>query len=225
MNFVLWYIDMDKRKIFISPSNQNANIYAWGNTNEAEQCGKIGNAVKTALERCGFAVKLEQWETMQKRVADSDSWGADMHLAIHTNASVNHTAGGTQVFFYAYNGYGNIACQKVFDELKGYTPGSNAEVCRRYSALYEVNKPNATSVYCEVEFHDVAEYAKWIVEHTSLIAECICKGICKYYNYDYVPPKETMYYVQCGAFKDRKNAEELAERLKKDGYSVYIKEV
>lgn len=212
------------RKIFISPSNQNANIYAYGNTNEAEQCGKIGKALQSALERCGFATKLMQWETMQKRVAESDAWGADMHIAIHTNASVNHTAGGSQVFFYAYNGYGDVASKAVFNELKGFTPGSNAEVCKRYSALYEVNKPLATSVYIEVEFHDVADYAKWIIENTELIAECICKGVCKFYKYDYVAPIKKMYYVQCGAFSNKENAEALATKLKNDGYKVYIKE-
>lgn len=212
------------KKIFISPSNQNGNLYAYGNTNEAEQCGKIGKAVKTALERCGFQTKLEQYDTMQNRVTHSDQWGADMHLAIHTNATGQHTAGGTQVFFYAYNGFGNVACQKVFEELKDITPGSNAEVCKKYSALYEVYKPNATSVYCEVEFHDVAAYAKWIIENTEAIAEAITRGICKFYTVDYVKPKETIYYVQVGAFKDKKNADALVEKLKKDGYNVYIKE-
>ena len=212
------------KKIFISPSNQNGNLYAYGNTNEAEQCGKIGKAVKTALERCGFQTKLEQYDTMQNRVTHSDQWGADMPLAIHTNATGQHTAGGTQVFFYAYNGFGNVACQKVFEELKDITPGSNAEVCKKYSALYEVYKPNATSVYCEVEFHDVAAYAKWIIENTEAIAEAITRGICKFYTVDYVKPKETIYYVQVGAFKDKKNADALVEKLKKDGYNVYIKE-
>ena len=212
------------KKIFISPSNQNGNLYAYGNTNEAEQCGRIGKAVKTALERCGFQTKLEQYDTMQNRVTHSDQWGADMHLAIHTNATGQHTAGGTQVFFYAYNGFGNVACQKVFEELKDITPGSNAEVCKKYSALYEVYKPNATSVYCEVEFHDVAAYAKWIIENTEAIAEAIVRGICKFYTVDYVKPKETIYYVQVGAFKDKKNADALVDKLKKDGYNVYIKE-
>lgn len=213
------------KKIFISPSNQNGNTYAYGNTNEAVQCGKIGKAVQAALERCGFLTKLEQYDTMQNRVLHSDQWGANMHLAIHTNASGNHTAGGTQVFFYAYNGFGNVASQAVYKQLKDLTPGSNAEVCRKYSELYEVHKPNATSVYCEVEFHDVSSYAQWIIEHTEAIAEAITKGICEFYSVDYVPPKQPMYYVQCGAFRNKSKADELAAKLKSDGYSVYIKEV
>ena len=212
------------RKIFISPSNQNANTYAYGNTNEAVQCGRIGKATEAALQRCGFLTKLEQYDTMQNRVLHSDQWGADMHLAIHTNATTQHTAGGTQVFFYAYNGFGNVACKAVFDELKGITPGSNAEVCKKNSALYEVHKPNATSVYCEVEFHDVAAYAKWIIENTEQIAEAITRGVCAFYNVTYIPPKEPIYYVQVGAFKDKAKAEALAAKLKADGYNYYIKE-
>lgn len=212
------------KKIFISPSNQNGNVYAAGKTNEAEQCGRIGKAVESALQRCGFMTKLEQYDTMQNRVLHSDQWGADMHLAIHTNASGQHTAGGTQVFFYAFNGYGNVACQAVFKELRELTPGSNAEVCRKHAELYEVHKPKATSVYVEVEFHDVPAYADWIINHTDAIAEAITRGICNYYSVEYKRPKEPIYYVQVGSFKDKKNAEALCKKLKADGYNYYIKE-
>ena len=41
------------KKIFISPSNQTRNLYAYGNATEAIQCGKIGVALQAALERCG----------------------------------------------------------------------------------------------------------------------------------------------------------------------------
>lgn len=39
------------KKIYLSPSNQNGNMYAYGNTNEMEQCNRIADAAKTALER------------------------------------------------------------------------------------------------------------------------------------------------------------------------------
>lgn len=178
------------KKIFLSPSNQNGNRYAYGNTTEDVQCGRIAVACKSALERCGFEVKLEQYDTMQNRVAHSNAWKADMHVAIHTNATEKHTAGGTQVYYYAANGYGNVAAKAVFDELKTITPGSNAEVYKKYSTLYEVRATKATAVYIEAEFHDVPEYAKWIIEHVTDLGEAICKGICKYYGVKYVAPKE-----------------------------------
>ena len=171
-------------KIFISPSNQNGNKYAYGNTTEDVQCGIIAKHLETALKRCGFETKLEQYDTMQNRVKHSDAWGADMHVALHTNA-FDGKVGGTRVFYYAVNGYGNVAAKCVYDELKEVTPGKS-DALKAYPTLYEVKFPKATCVYVEAEFHDVPEYAKWIIEHTKDIAEAICKGICEYYSREYV---------------------------------------
>ena len=33
-----------KKKVFLSPSSQTGNVYSYGNTNEAEVCGKIAQA-------------------------------------------------------------------------------------------------------------------------------------------------------------------------------------
>ena len=37
-------------KVYLSPSNQTDNRYAYGNTTEAVQCGKIADACRIALE-------------------------------------------------------------------------------------------------------------------------------------------------------------------------------
>lgn len=42
-------------------------------------------------------------------------------------------------------------------------------------------------MYCECEFHDTVEGAKWIVEHTTEIGEAIAKGLCKYLGVAFVP--------------------------------------
>ena len=52
-------------KVFLSPSNQYDNRYAYGNTTEGVQCGKIAEACKVALERSGVTVKLMHDESMQ----------------------------------------------------------------------------------------------------------------------------------------------------------------
>ena len=36
-------------KVFLSPSEQFNNAYAWGNTSEGLQCGKIANVCKLSL--------------------------------------------------------------------------------------------------------------------------------------------------------------------------------
>ena len=46
------------KKIYISPSDQTENRYAWGNTNEHAQCQRIAEAEAAALRRSGVEVKL-----------------------------------------------------------------------------------------------------------------------------------------------------------------------
>ena len=172
------------KKIYISPSNQNGNKYAYGDTTEDVQCGIIGRHLEKALKRCGFETMFGQYDSLANRVKSSNDWGADMHVALHTNA-FDGKVGGTRVFYYAVNGYGNVAAKCVYDELKGITPGKS-DAISAYPSLYEVRVPKATCVYVEAEFHDVPEYAKWIIEHTEDIAEAICKGICEYYDVLYI---------------------------------------
>ena len=82
------------KRIFLSPSNQDGNHYAYGNTTEDVQCGKIAAAAEKALKRCGFEVKTEQYDTMQNRVAHSNAWGADMRRYIPTPATAVWAAHG-----------------------------------------------------------------------------------------------------------------------------------
>ena len=61
-------------KIYISPSDQNRNLYAVGNTNEAVQCRALAQARVAALERCGFETRVNLSDTMEQRVAESNTW-------------------------------------------------------------------------------------------------------------------------------------------------------
>ena len=170
------------KRIFLSPSNQDGNRYAYGNTTEDIQCGKIAAAAEVALKRCGYEVKTEQYDTMQNRVAHSNSWGADMHIPIHTNA-YNGQVGGTRIFY----GAGGRAALAMLNALRDLTPGKSDGMGR--ANLYEISAAKATTVYVEAEFHDVPAYAKWIVEHTTDVGEAICKGVCAFYGRKYIEPK------------------------------------
>ena len=57
------------------------------------------------------------------------------------------------------------------------TPGA-PDVVRAYPALYEVKHPAASTVYIEVDFHDVPRVAEWIIANTTVIGETIAKGLC-----------------------------------------------
>ena len=167
-------------KVFLSPSNQYDNRYAYGNTTEGVQCGKIAEACKAALERSGVTVKLMHDESMQEKCAASNAFGADLHVPIHTNA-FNGTVSGTRMFYYAEGGEGQKACQAIFARLAPVTPGTSENI-RADASLYEVRVPAAPTAYIECEFHDNPTASKWIVENTGLIGETIARGICDYFG-------------------------------------------
>lgn len=172
------------KKIYLSPSSQPDNLYAYGNTNEQVQCRKIADACEIALKSCGFDVKNGGYGSMYDRVAESDAWGADLHVAIHTNAFDGETT-GTRIFCFNNYGEGYKASQAVFNALAPVTPGTSENV-RVDAELYEVRASDAPCVYIEVDFHDVAYIAEWIIENVELIGETICKGICDYFGVKYV---------------------------------------
>lgn len=172
------------KKIYLSPSDQTANKYAYGDTNEAVQCRRIADALEKALKRCGFAVKNNKTDSMQARVRESNNWGADLHVPLHTNA-YNGKVSGTRIFTYDKSGKGYKCAKKVFSFLAPVTPGASESISVD-DDLYEVKYTTAPCVYIESEFHDVAIVAKWIINHVGDIAEAICKGICAHFGVKYV---------------------------------------
>ena len=221
------------KRVYISPSDQTENRYAWGNTNEHVQCQKIAEAEAAALRRSGVEVQVAALgSTMAQRCAESDAWRADIHNCVHTNAA-NGKVSGTRMFCYSVPGKGYDACRSVFGQLAPLTPGTSENI-QANPKLFEVRVPNAPSVYCECEFHDTVEGAKWIVEHTTEIGEAIAKGLCKYLGVAYVPTRQetpkpaepaqgdTLYRVQVGAFAVRANADRMLEKLKAAGFAGFV---
>ena len=156
------------KKIYLSPSNQNRNTYATGGTNEMAQCDKIAAATAKALKRCGFEVMVAKSGTlMQTRCPESDKFGADIHMPIHTNAFNGKYTGGTRVF--CLNSNGRKAAEAVKSALGAISPGKDDSVSYK-TDLYEINVPKALTVYVECEFHDTVTGSNWIRNNTNAIA-------------------------------------------------------
>lgn len=229
------------KKIYISPSNQVYNTYATGNTNEKEQCHKIAKACVNYLKNKGFSVKCTYNDDMYERVRESNSFGADLHVAIHTNATVKHNVtGGTQILLYNLSGERKKVGQAVFSRLAPLTPGKSAERLIEKPDFYEINSAKGITVYVEAEFHDTKEGSDFIRKNTEAIGEAIAKGICDYYKVDADSTAEeaqtkkennassedkALYSVQVGAFRSKKNAENYIKKLKKAGFDGIIKKL
>ena len=85
-------------KVYLSPSNQPNNTYNGVATNERDNCRAIANKVKLSLERCGIEVKIGLKGS--DNVGESNAFGADLHLPIHTNA-FNKKARGASVLVHS----------------------------------------------------------------------------------------------------------------------------
>ena len=175
-------------RIYISPSCQTANKYAYGNTTEAIQCRAIAVLTVQALERCGFAAITNVTDDMDERMAESNAWNADLHVPIHSNA-FNKSAMGTQVYHDGVSGsISRKACSAIYKVLAPLSPGSSGERTRANPGLYEIRNSQAPTAYIEVAFHDTVTEAKWIINNKPKIAEAICKGICNLYGVPYIAP-------------------------------------
>ena len=224
------------KRIYISPSSQGDNAYAVGGTNEKEQCEKIAKACVAFLQKHGFQVKVRYNSDMYDRVAESNAFGADLHVAIHTNATAAHNVtGGTSILLYDLTGERKKAGQAVFDRLSPITPGNSAERLMAYPGFYEIKNTNSVCVYCECEFHDTREGAQFIINNTNAIGEAIAKGVCDYYGVKIIDEKapekennapskdETLYVVRAGAFKEKANADKRVSDLKNASFEAYVK--
>jgi N-acetylmuramoyl-L-alanine amidase len=176
-------------KVYLSPSNQPLNTYNGVKTNERDNCRAIANKVKVALERCGMEVKIGLKGS--SNVTESNNWGANLHLPIHTNAA-NKKARGAVVLAYSTSVSDMKYAEPMLAELKAIVlkqdAGRGIQIC---SDLSEITKTKAICTYVEVDFHDVPEVAKWLTTEHDKIAEAICKGVCKGAGITYKAPSTT----------------------------------
>lgn len=227
------------KKIYLSPSNQNGNQYKNQNTNEMEQCNRIAVAAEKHLKRNGYEVKrAPKGQDMNKSISESNKWGADVHVPIHTNAG-----GGSGPLVMVYSkAAGNMKyAQPVYNALlalstgkKGYGVRVGTEMTAGNYMPSELSDTAAVSVYCECEFHDSATLAKWIVANVDKIGEAIAKGVCKadgkaYKAKEQKEEKSSVFYrvfdetgKQIGAYSVIDNALNVAEKQLASGKEVKI---
>ena len=210
-------------KIYLSPSKQTANLYAAGGTNEQSQCNLIAAAAEKALRRCGFEVKrAPEGQEIEESVRQSNAWGADLHMPIHTNA------GGVRgcVVFISRRSDDRLAiAQPIYEEIDAITLYRSPYGVRE-KQFYEIRNSNAVCAYVECEFHDDPELARWIIANTGALGETICRGVCRGFGVEYIKEenekmvrwnnleampegyrKMAERYVEAGALRGKNNGE------------------
>lgn len=178
----------------------------------------------------------DQTLTLSQRADMANAWDADVLISVHINAGK-----GTGFETYVYNG--GVSSQTV--ALQNVLHGEILAAMRQFGNITDRGKKRANyavlretkmpAVLTENLFIDSND-AKLLKNEAFLkaVGEAHARGIAKFLG---LPQKTKLqpepkpqqkasygklYRVQVGAFKERENAERLAEELKKKGYTVYI---
>lgn len=161
-------------RVYLSPSAQIQNAYAGQDTNEQAQCNRIAEYARKALEKNGFTVnKAPQGQGYTTNTAHSNTWDADVHIAIHTNAG-----GGRGCEVYAWSGsLADRYVKAVYAAVDAVVenPGRGIKIGNH---LHEITATKAVCVYVECEFHDNVQGAKWIMDNAQVLGEAIARGVC-----------------------------------------------
>ena len=188
--------------------------------------GMLAEKLAPILQRCGFEVKIVHRSTLANKCNQSDAWGADLHLPLHSNA-FNGTVSGTRVMCMrtVEGQLGYEYSKKIFKQLDAVTPGTSSNISAQ-PQLYEIHAPQAPTVYVEVDFHDVPMVANWIIHNLDVIADAIARGVCDCFGVKYKADDThagpQIYRVQVGAFKNRDYAEAMKEKLIAAGYPAFV---
>ena len=174
-------------KVYLSPSNQTGNlgVKSVGYTNEEKEMNDLSNYIEKRLKENNVKVyrnnpngNINLW------VADSKYYGADLHIAIHSNASTDHISKGVETWINEQTSdtY-SLANMIQSDLLNIYYDKENGNRGVKYSngALGETRMPKF-GILVEVAHHDYEEDAKWIMDNKELICNTIADSILKYFG-------------------------------------------
>ena len=116
------------------------------------------------------------------RVRDANSWGADVFISIHTNASVNPAANGTEALIYSVSSTEALGlAESILRELTLVTGFRNRGVVER-PGLYVLRRTQMPSVLVELGFISNPAEAELMASSPALFALGIYRGILDYYN-------------------------------------------
>lgn len=119
--------------------------------------------------------------SLRARVNDANAWGADYFISIHTNASSNPSAGGTEAFAYSRP---SSAFSLGEDILRGISDatGLRDRGMQVRPGLYVLRKTAMPAILVELGFITNPEEAALMNGDPELFARGIYNGILEYFD-------------------------------------------
>ncbi len=181
-------------KIYIdqghNPVNPNAGAEGSG-LREQDLVYRIGQELATLLRQNGnFDVRLSRPTpdtqigssnntSLRLRVQDANAWGADYFISLHTNASTNSSASGSEAFAYARGTPAFRLGEDILEGLAASTGLRNRGMQVR-PGLYVLKKTAMPAVLVELGFITNRGDAFLMRDRPDLFARGVYNGIVEF---------------------------------------------
>ncbi len=119
--------------------------------------------------------------SLQARVSDANSWGADYFISLHTNSSSNSSASGVEAFAYSRPSRAFSLGEDIVEELSDITGLRNRGMKVR-PGLYVLRNTVMPAVLVEMGFISNPGDAALMNDNPQLFARGIYNGIKEYFN-------------------------------------------
>ena len=183
--------------IYLSPSRQTKNAYAAGSTTEGVQMYRVGEKLKKILEDEYLCVvympPVSMLINLNGRPQDAYDKEADVYLAIHSNAHSTKTRYGAVGYYFPGSEQSkqlgkNMAAE--MGKISPFTPNVGTDIVNGMTAFDnigygEVRDPayfGMVSLLAEVEYHDNADSAQWIIDNPDKIARALANALEKTFD-------------------------------------------
>jgi len=117
--------------------------------------------------------------SLQARVNDANSWGADYFISIHTNASSNPDATGVEAFAYSAPSRAFSLGEDIVENISA-TTGLRDRGMKVRPGLYVLRRTNMPAVLVELGFISNPSDAALMDSRPELFARGIYNGILEY---------------------------------------------
>lgn len=220
------------------------NLHAGHNPDGKVACGAIGlikestenRAVKdkviAKLQSLGHTVYdctvedgKNQSDVLQKIVSKCNAHDVDLDISIHFNSGASDRNGngqttGTEVFIYSSSSGAKVYADNICRAISAL--GFKNRGVKVNSGLYVLKNTKADALLIECCFVDDADDVKRYDSES--MATAIVKGITgqTVASKPTTTPSGKLYKVQCGAYRDKANAEAQVARLKAAGFDAII---
>ena len=177
-------------KIYIDQGHnpQNPNAGSEGNGyREQDIVYAIGVQLARILEARGYETRLSRGtpdevlgttnlSSLRARVEDANAWGADYFISLHTNASTNPAANGSEAFVYRLPSEAGRLADSILEQLNLSTGLRNRGVMVR-PGLYVLRRTRMPSVLVELGFITNPRDAELMASSPELFAQGLADGI------------------------------------------------